>query len=63
MKEKRNLLMGVGLISAFALCTVLIQCVNVQAVGQIDTKIGLADRKGEEFDMIKNERMGENRGA
>ena len=42
MKEKRNLLMGVGLISAFALWTVLIQCVDVQAVGQKGTKIGFA---------------------
>ena len=42
MKEKRNLLMGVGLISAFAMWTVLIQCVDVQAVGQNGTKIGLA---------------------
>lgn len=42
MKEKRNLLMGVGVISAFALWTVLIQCVDVQAVGQNGTKIGFA---------------------
>ena len=43
MNEKRNLLMGVGLIAAFALWTVLIQCVDVQAVGQNGTKIGFAD--------------------
>ncbi len=43
MKEKRNLLAGVGLIGAFALWTVLIQCVDVQAVGQNGTKIGFAD--------------------
>ena len=42
MKEKRNLLTGVGLISAFALWTVLIQCVDVWAVGQNGTKIGFA---------------------
>ena len=42
MKEKRNLLMGVGLISAFAIWTVLIQCVDVQPVGQNGTKIGFA---------------------
>ena len=42
MKEKRNLLTGIGLISAFALWTVLIQCVDVQAVGQNGTKIGHA---------------------
>ena len=42
MKEKRNLLTGIGLISAFVLWTVLIQCVDVQAVGQNGTKIGLA---------------------
>ena len=43
MKEKRNLLAGVGLTSAFALWTVLVQCINVQAVGQNGTKIGFAD--------------------
>ena len=42
MKEKRNLLTGVGLISAFALWTVLIQCVDVQTMGQNGTKIGFA---------------------
>ena len=42
MKEKRNLLTGVGLISAFALWTVLIQCVDVEPVGQNGTKIGFA---------------------
>ena len=42
MKEKRNLLTGIGLISAFALWTVLIQCVDVQVVGQNGTKIGFA---------------------
>ena len=43
MKEKRNLLAGVGLIGAFALWTVLIQWVDVQAVGQKGTRIGFAD--------------------
>ena len=43
MKEKRNLLAGAGLIAAFALWTVLIQRVDVQAVGQNGTKIGFAD--------------------
>ena len=43
MKEKRNLLAGAGLIGVFALWTVLIQCVDVQAVGQNGTKIGFAD--------------------
>jgi undecaprenyl-diphosphatase len=43
MKEKRNLLTGVGLIGAFALWTALIQCVDVQAVGQNGTKIGFAE--------------------
>ena len=42
MKEKRNLLTGTGLIGTFALWTVLIQCLDVQAVGQNGTKIGLA---------------------
>ena len=42
MKEKRNLLAGVGLIGVFALWTALILCVDVQAVGQNGTKIGLA---------------------
>ena len=35
MKDKRNLLAGIGFIASFALWTVLIQCVDVQAVGQI----------------------------
>ena len=43
MKEKRNLLIGSVLIAAFALWTFLIQCVDVQAVGQNGTKIGFAD--------------------
>ena len=42
MKEKRDLLIGGGLIGVFALWTVLIQCVDVQAVGQNGTKIGFA---------------------
>jgi undecaprenyl-diphosphatase len=42
MKEKRNLLAGVGLIGAFALWTVLLQCIDVQAVGQNGTEIGFA---------------------
>lgn len=43
MKEKRNLMIGVGLIGAFALWTALIQCVDVQAAGQNGTAIGFAD--------------------
>ena len=43
MKGKRNLLAGAGLIGAFALWTVLIQYVDVKAVGQNGTKIGFAD--------------------
>ena len=43
MKEKRNLLAGAGLIGVFALWTVLIRWVDVQAVGQNGTKIGFAD--------------------
>ena len=42
MKEKRNLLTGAEVLGAFALWTVLIQCVDVQAVGQNGTKIGFA---------------------
>ena len=42
MKENRNLSAGVGVIGAFALWTVLLQCVDVQAVGQNGTKIGFA---------------------
>ena len=42
MKEKRKLLIGVCLISAFTLWTVLIQSVDVQPVGQNGTKIGFA---------------------
>ena len=43
MKEKRNLLAGAGLIGAFTLWTVLIQCVDVQNVGQNGTKVGFAE--------------------
>ena len=43
MKEKRNLLIGGGLIAAFVIWTFLIQCVDVQAVGQNGTKVGFAD--------------------
>ena len=42
MKEKRDLLNGGGLIGAFALWTVMIQCIDVQAVGQNGTRIGFA---------------------
>ncbi len=42
MKGKSNLLTGTGLVGAFALWTVLIQCVDVQAVGQNRTRIGFA---------------------
>lgn len=42
MKEKRYLLTGAGLIGVFALWTVLVRCVDVQAVGQNGTKIGFA---------------------
>ena len=43
MKEKRNLQSGVVLIGSFVLWTVLIQCIDVQAVGQNGTNIGFAD--------------------
>ena len=42
MKEKGKLLIGAGLLGAFALLTGLIQCLDVQAVGQNGTKIGFA---------------------
>ena len=42
MKGRKEHVAGAGLIGAFALWTVLIQCVDVQAVGQNGTKIGLA---------------------
>ena len=42
MKEKRKLWTGVGLLGAFSLLTVLIQCLDVQVVGQNGTKIGFA---------------------
>lgn len=42
MEEKRNLLTGGGFIGAFALWTVIIQCIDVQAVGQNGTRIGFA---------------------
>ena len=40
--EKRGLAAGVGLILVFVLWTVLIQCVDVQPVGQNGTDIGFA---------------------
>ena len=43
MKKKRNLLTGVGMIGVFVLWTILIQCVDVQAVGQNGSRIGFAD--------------------
>ena len=42
MKEKCNLLKGIGLLGAFALWTALILCVDVRAVGQNGTGIGFA---------------------
>ena len=42
MKKKRNLSIGIGLIGAFALWTVLILNVDVRAVGQNGTTIGFA---------------------
>ena len=42
MKEKRKLITGIGLIVAFALWTVLIQYVDVQAVGPNETNVGFA---------------------
>ena len=42
MKEKRDLLTGAGLIIAFAIWTVLVQCVDVQPAGQNGTKVGFA---------------------
>ncbi len=42
MKWKRLLCVGTGLLLLFVLWTVLIQCVDVQAVGPEDTKVGFA---------------------
>ena len=42
MKQKRLLCTGIGLLLLFVLWTVLIQCVDVQAVGPRDTKVGFA---------------------
>lgn len=42
MKWKKTLWTGVGLLLAFVLWTVLIRCVDVQAVGPKDTKVGFA---------------------
>ena len=42
MEEKRDLLTGAGLLAAFALWTVMIQCIDVRAVGPNSTKIGFA---------------------
>ena len=41
-KGKRDLSAGMGFLGAFVLWTVLIQCVDVQAVGPKGTKIGFA---------------------
>ena len=42
MKRKRLLWTGIGLLLLFALWTILIQCVDVQDVGPMDTKVGFA---------------------
>lgn len=42
MKRNRLLWTGIGLLLLFVLWTILIQCVDVQAVGPKDTKVGLA---------------------
>ena len=42
MKEKDELYKGLGLLAAFGLWTLLIQTVDVRAVGPEETKIGLA---------------------
>ena len=42
MKWKRRLWAGIGLLLLFVLWTVLIQCVDVQAVGPKGTKVGFA---------------------
>ena len=41
-KAKRNLTFGAALVAVFALWTALIQCVDVQPVGQNGTEIGFA---------------------
>ena len=41
-KEKKDLLTGIGFLSAFILWTILIQCIDVQEVGPNGTKIGFA---------------------
>jgi len=42
MKRKRLLWAGAGLLMVFVLWTVLIQCVDIQAVGPKDTQVGFA---------------------
>ena len=42
MKRNRLLWTGIGLLLLFALWTILIQCVDVQAVGPKETKVGFA---------------------
>ena len=42
MKGKKWLWTGIGLLLSFVLWTILIQCVDVQAVGPKDTKVGFA---------------------
>ena len=41
-KENRDLLAALGFLAAFALWTVLIRCVDVQAVGPRGTQVGFA---------------------
>lgn len=43
MKRKRQLWTGIGFLSAFALWTILIQNVDVQPAGPMDTKVGFAE--------------------
>jgi len=42
MKRKKQVRTGIGLLTLFALWTVLIRCVDVQAVGPKGTKVGFA---------------------
>ena len=42
MKQKNGLITGAGLLLAFTLWTVLIQCVDVQAIGPEETRVGFA---------------------
>lgn len=42
MKRKRLIWTGIGLLLLFTIWTILIQCIDIQAVGPMNTKVGFA---------------------